>query len=118
MSKKWIVVLVIIGALVSYGIYNFCVAKYHMNKYIEKQGIKTEDIVIHDYNLHWTGYAYDITVKGEDPDVYYEYNYIGDEVMFSAFRSSKEENEKKVWGGSGLSEEEEKKLKYPPLHLR
>ncbi|KXY10991.1 DUF3139 domain-containing protein [Bacillus sp. FSL K6-0067] len=117
MSKKMIVLLVIIGSFLSYGVYDFCVAKYHVNKYIEQQGIKKEDIVIESHSRHWNGYAFHITVKGEDPNIYYEYKYIADEVMFFAFRSNKDVIAKNIWAGSGLSEEEEKQLKYPPLHL-
>ncbi|MBU5317542.1 DUF3139 domain-containing protein [Clostridium bornimense] len=116
--KKWIIIIITLIAIV-FG-YTFIVRYISHNKiysYIEKQGINKEDILIEDFRKNWTdgGYIDCIYVKGEDVNIFYEYYYKNHEVEFNAVKSDESHIKEGIWGGAGLTEEEEKNIKYPPL---
>lgn len=98
-----------------------CMSRYSAKKaifhYINKQGISRNDIVVEDFMKDWKigGYNYMISVRDEDPEIYYEYDYYKGNITFSASRMNAQWIKEKTWGGDFLDEEEEKKLKYPPL---
>ncbi|PEQ00053.1 hypothetical protein [Bacillus toyonensis] len=65
MSQKMIVLLVIAGLIASYEIYKYSTSKYHINKYVEKQGIKQEDTSVQEFKRNWKlgKYIHRISVK-------------------------------------------------------
>ncbi|WP_103653082.1 DUF3139 domain-containing protein [Bacillus thuringiensis] len=120
MSKKMIILLVVLlslGIVFSYFAYHYYKASNSIHEYMDKQGIKKKDIVVEDFNKDWKqgGYWYCVSIKGEDSNIYYKYQYQDAMVYFSAYHSRADVIQKKTWGGNGLTSDELKDLKYPPL---
>ncbi|WP_413536987.1 DUF3139 domain-containing protein [Carnobacterium divergens] len=117
MIKK-IVITLLIGLIIIFGfiLVNRYKAKVQINDYMNKQGIKKEDIIIQELKKDWTLGGYNLfLVLNDDYDVYYEYHCEKNRVSFQAYYSRKVHLLEGKWGGSGLTSEEMKKLKYPQI---
>ncbi len=92
-------------------------AKKSILDYMDKQGIHKENILVDDFFKDWKmgGYEYCVSVKDEDPGIYYMYHYDSGKIRFHASRMPKEAIKEKTWGGAYLAETELENIKYPPL---
>ncbi|WHY84042.1 DUF3139 domain-containing protein [Neobacillus novalis] len=121
MKKKYtilaVVVLIPIILVASFMFYIKENAKKSIYEYIAKQGIKENQLKYTAFHRDYTmgGYFLATYVEGEKHDIYYLYSYRENKVFFEAYYEGAEHIKAQQWGGSGLSEEERKKLKYPPL---
>ncbi|MEG1287641.1 MAG: DUF3139 domain-containing protein [Clostridium sp.] len=97
--------------------FNRITAKQHIENYIKGQGINRNDILVESFFKDWVqgGYIYNISVDGEESDIYYNYHYIDGEVKFNASKFSEKYIKEKIWGGEFLDYPELNNLKYPPL---
>ncbi|ABS22538.1 DUF3139 domain-containing protein [Bacillus cytotoxicus] len=119
MKKKMILltILTLLVLLGSFILFHRLQAKKAIYDYIAKQGIQESQLKYIDFHkdLKFGGYWMAVYVEGENPDIHYEYFYKDKKVNFQAYLNSEKAIKNKQWGGSGLSDTEMKKLKYPPL---
>ncbi|HDR3439347.1 TPA: DUF3139 domain-containing protein [Bacillus cereus] len=110
-------IFISIVLVVSFVLFNRVHAKKSIYNYIARQGIQESQLKYIDFRKDFKigGYWLAVYVEGENPDIYYEYSYQDKKVNFQAYFNSEKAIKKKMWGGSGLTETEMKKLKYPPL---
>lgn len=117
-KRKKIIILIIILVLVMIWIFTRrFIAKRTIFNYINRQGISRNDIVVEDFRKDWKygGYIYDVSVKNENPEIYYEYHCYQGKIMFSASEMNAKKIKEKVWGGNGLYGSDLYNLRYPPL---
>jgi hypothetical protein len=124
LSKKYkvitTIILILLVLVAGIMLYNREISKRAIYDYIAKQGIKENQLkytAFHrDYKMG--GYFLATYVEGEKPDIYYMYTFRGwdKKVLFQAYYEGSEHIKAQQWGGSGLSDTERKKLKYPPLN--
>ncbi|GAA0124739.1 hypothetical protein UT300019_06410 [Clostridium sp. CTA-19] len=117
-KKKIIIFLLIIIFIAIWIFTSRYIAKKTIFDYMDRQGISRNDIVVEDFIRDWKcgGYIYDVAVKGEDPDIYYEYHYYNDKsIRFAASRMNAQWIKEKTWGGNYLDSSDLESLKYPPL---
>lgn len=103
--------------VVGYGEFNREIARRAIFDFIAQQGIKESQLkytspVYRDYKFG--GYWLSTYVEGEKPDIYYNYAYRDNKIYFQAYYELSKDIKKQLWGGSRLSDEEMKKLRYPP----
>lgn len=122
MIKKYgiiiaIVIFLIVILVAIIMLFNRENAKDSIHDYISKQGIKETQLKYADFHRDFKlgGYSMDVYVKGEKSNIYYEYSFKDKKVKFQAYSISPNKIKEKYWGGNGLSDEEMKELKYPPL---
>ncbi|MGX7419344.1 DUF3139 domain-containing protein [Carnobacterium gallinarum] len=116
--KKYIIILITIGLLFFLVVLvNKNKAEVSINSYMDQQGITENEILIKEFQKDWKlgGYNLLVSVKDE-PDSYYEYHYEKGTVTVQAYKELQKDIQQKYWGGSGLSNAEMQKLKYPPLN--
>jgi len=116
--KKWIIILLSIIILGTIGIVGGrYIAKKSISDYMQEQGIDKKDIVVEDFDKDWKfgGYEYCVSIKDEDPGIYYMYHYDWGKITFNASRMPEEWIKEKTWGGAYLTETELETIKYPPL---
>ncbi|WP_066071718.1 DUF3139 domain-containing protein [Neobacillus soli] len=111
------VVLIPIILVASFMFYTKENAKKSIYDYIARQGIKENQLKYTAFQRDYTmgGYFLATYVEGEKRDIYYLYSYRDKKVFFQAYYEGAEHIKAQQWGGSGLSNLERKKLKYPPL---
>ena len=121
-KRKKIITFITISILILLSIIIWiCTRRYIAKKaildYIDNQGISRNDIVVEEFSKDWKigGYNYMISIRDEDPEIYYKYDYYKGNIGFLASRMNAQWIKEKTWGGNFLSEDEEKNLKYPPL---
>lgn len=93
------------------------IARNAIDDYMQEQGIDKKDIIVDDFQKDWKmgGYEYCVSVKDEDPSIYYMYHYDSGKIRFKASRMPEEFIKEKIWGGAYLTETELEIVKYPPL---
>lgn len=122
MSKKLkiitTIILILIISVASIMLYNREISKRAIYDYIAKQGIKENQLKYTAFHRDYTmgGYFLATYVEGEKPDIYYLYSYRDKKVFFQAYYEGAKHIKAQQWGGSGLSDTERNKLKYPPLN--
>lgn len=116
-KKKNIVFLLIIILIAIWICTSRYIAQRTIFDYIDRQGISRNDIVVEDFFRDWTrgGYIYNVSIKDENPGIYYIYYYDKGKIMFSASEMNAQKIKEKIWGGNYLDDSEEQNLKYPPL---
>jgi hypothetical protein len=109
-------ILLLIIFVVGYGEFNREIARRAIYGFIAKQGIKENQLkytALHrDYKFG--GYWLSTYVEGEKPDIYYNYAFRDNKIYFQAYYELSKDIKKQLWGGSGLTDTEMKKLRYPP----
>ncbi|WP_179139730.1 DUF3139 domain-containing protein [Bacillus sp. CDB3] len=125
MIKKIIMIslLIIIGVSATIFGFKYNTAKHEIASYMEKQGIKKEDIQKENPLQSWIitrepkrGYFWSyVYIKDEDPSLQYRYWYYDGKVKFAAVKVLKASKGNIISEGIELDSEEKKKLKYPPL---
>ncbi|MFX3617468.1 MAG: hypothetical protein ACE3JK_08060 [Sporolactobacillus sp.] len=119
-SLAVICILILCGAI-GYHFYSQhkrSVAWSAINHYINKQGIKKEDIRVSSFFTEDDGQWHRfISVKDEKSNIAYEYIYKADikKVFFSAERVDKKYINRHEWGGGGLDDYQMQHIKHPPL---
>lgn len=116
--KKKIIIFFLIIIFIAIWIFTSrYIAKKTIFDYMDRQGISRNDIVVEDFFKNWdvSGYNYMVYIKGEDPEVYYKYQYKNKKIRFSASRMNAQWIKEKTWGGNYLDSSDLESLKYPPL---
>ncbi|MFC4620043.1 DUF3139 domain-containing protein [Camelliibacillus cellulosilyticus] len=110
----FIVVLVVLAAVAM--VFYRENAKSVIEAYMSRQGIKQSQLEYADFGRDFKrgGYVFNVHIKGEKPDIYYEYSFRDNKVYFRAYQNNPVYIKEKEWGGNGLSGDEMEKLKYPP----